>query len=81
MASLTIRNVDDELKSLLRQQAARHGCSMEQEVREILRRSVSAPPIGAGFAEKIRQRFKDLQAENLPIPARRAARLPRLPKA
>ena len=34
MASLTIRNLDDELKALLRLQAARHGCSMEQEARE-----------------------------------------------
>jgi len=51
MASLTIRNVDDDIKSLLRQQAARHGCSMEQEARDILRQAVSVHPAGAGFAE------------------------------
>ncbi len=79
MASLTIRNFGDELKSLLRQQAARHGCSMEQEARDILRRSVSAQPVGAGFAEKIHQRFKGLNAEDLPVPKRRAARLPATP--
>lgn len=80
MASLTIRNFDDELKSLLRQQAARHGCSMEQEARDILRHAVLQQPAGAGFAQKIHQRFKGLEAEDLPIPKRRAARLPVFPK-
>jgi len=64
MASLTIRNVDDELKSLLRQQAARHGCSMEQEVREILRRAVQTQPAGAGFAQRIQRRFAGLDADD-----------------
>jgi plasmid stability protein len=76
MASLTIRNFDDEFKSLLRQQAARHGCSMEQEARDILRQAVAVQPAGAGFAQKIHQRFKGLKVLELPIPKRRAARLP-----
>ena len=75
MASLTIRNFDDELKSLLRQQAARHGCSLEQEARDILRRAVQAQPTGAGFVQRIHRRFAGLKAEDLPIPKRRAARL------
>lgn len=81
MASLTIRNFDDELKSLLRQQAARNGCSMEQEARDILRRAVQPRPAGAGFAQRIHQRFSGLIGEDLPIPKRRAARLPPAPKA
>jgi len=81
MASLTIRNFDDELKSLLRQQAARNGCSMEQEARDILRRAVRSRAAGAGFAQRIHQRFVGLMAEDLPIPKRRAARLPPAPKA
>ena len=36
MASITVRNLDDDLKRRLRIRAAEHGCSMEQEVREIL---------------------------------------------
>lgn len=80
MASLTIRNFDDDLKQRLRLQAARHGASMEQEVRDILRRAVEAPVDGAALADKIRQRFAGLDAEALPIPARRAARLPEPPK-
>lgn len=37
MASLTIRSLDETIKAKLRLQAAQHGWSMEQEVREILR--------------------------------------------
>ena len=36
MASLTVRQLDDKLKQLLRLRAARHGRSMEDEVRVIL---------------------------------------------
>lgn len=81
MANLTIRNLDDELKSLLRQQAARHGCSMEQEARDILRRAVQTQAAGQDFAQRIHQRFAGLKADTLPIPKRRAARLPPAPKA
>ena len=80
MASLTIRNFDDELKTLLRLQAARHGCSMEQEARDILRRAVSTDAPEAGFAQRICQRFAALGGDELPIPKRRAARLPAPPK-
>lgn len=38
MASLVIRNLDDRLKERLRLRAARHGHSMEEEVRIVLRR-------------------------------------------
>ena len=38
MASLTVRQLDDRLKKLLRLRAARHGRSMEDEVRVILRK-------------------------------------------
>ena len=37
MASLTVRQLDDKLKRLLRLRAARHGRSMEDEIRIILR--------------------------------------------
>jgi antitoxin FitA len=80
MASLTIRNLDEQLKNLLRLQAAQHGCSMEQEVRDILSRAVQAPPAGGSFAQRIHQRFAALQLEELPVPKRRAARLPAVPE-
>jgi phosphopantothenoylcysteine decarboxylase / phosphopantothenate---cysteine ligase len=39
MASLTVRQLDDRLKKLLRLRAARHGRSMEDEIRVILRQA------------------------------------------
>jgi phosphopantothenoylcysteine decarboxylase/phosphopantothenate--cysteine ligase len=39
MASLTVRQLDETLKKLLRMRAARHGRSMEDEVRVILRQA------------------------------------------
>lgn len=81
MASLIIRNFDEQLKTLLRLQAARHGCSMEQEARNILRAAVQVRLAGGAFARSITQRFTDLNTDDLPIPARRPARLPTLDEA
>ena len=36
MPSITVRNIDENLKQRLQHQAAKHGCSMEEEVRRIL---------------------------------------------
>ena len=41
MAMLTVRNITDEVHRALRVRAARHGHSMEAEVREILASAVS----------------------------------------
>ena len=43
MASLSIRKLDDETYDRLRRRALRHGVSMEEEVRQILRRTVAPP--------------------------------------
>jgi plasmid stability protein len=40
MASLTIRNLEDGLKTRLRVRAAEHGHSMEEEARRILRETL-----------------------------------------
>jgi phosphopantothenoylcysteine decarboxylase / phosphopantothenate---cysteine ligase len=50
LASLTVRQLDDGLKRLLRLRAARHGRSMEDEVRVILREA--AEQSDRGSAEK-----------------------------
>ena len=63
MSSITIRNLDDKLKASLRLRAARHGLSMEQEVRNILQNTLAAetsPASGLDFAMRINQRFKGL---------------------
>ena len=41
MASLSIRNLDDEVLTRLKRRAARHGCSAEAEVRAILQQVLS----------------------------------------
>lgn len=43
MASLSVRQLDEETFRQLRLRAARHGISTEEEVRRILRRAVAAP--------------------------------------
>lgn len=76
MASITIRNLDGNLKAQLRLRAARHGRSMEAEVRVILAQSVSAPSAEQNFALAIHRRFENLDVESLPILARREVRNP-----
>ena len=44
MASITIRNLDDEVRTRLRMRAAGNGRSMEEEVRLILRDAVGGEP-------------------------------------
>lgn len=43
MASLSVRQLDEETVARLRARAASHGVSMEEEARRILREAVSAP--------------------------------------
>ena len=76
MASLTIRNLDNDLKAQLRQQAARHGRSMEAEARVILSQTLNAPVRGQNLAAAIHRRFAALNVESLPIPPRQAVRNP-----
>lgn len=44
MASITIRNLDDNVKKRLRKQAAENGRSLEAEVRNILSRTAHSVP-------------------------------------
>ncbi len=77
MSSINIRNLDDKLKASLRLRAARHGLSMEQEVRNILQTTLAAdasPANGLEFALRINQRFKGLGADDLALPERLPAR-------
>src|SRR5271168_2185263 len=55
MASLTVRQLDDKLKKLLRLRAARHGRSMEDEIRVILRQA--AEETGQETGEDILEYF------------------------
>ena len=77
MTSITVRNLDESVKKGLRMRAARHGWSMEQEVRLILQQIV-APEQAAqvSFAERVNQRFVGLKADDLPILRRNISRTP-----
>jgi len=71
MASITIRNLDDEVKMRLRVRAAEHRRSMEEEARLILRAAVggeSAPEKGLGTA--LRELFKPFGGVDLELPPR-----------
>jgi antitoxin FitA len=48
MAQLIVRGVEEEVKARLRRRAKKHGCSMEEEVRDILRNSVTEEETAAG---------------------------------
>ena len=62
MTTLTIRNVDPALKEELRVRAARHGRSMEAELRHILKEALGGEKQRAepNLAEAIRRRFLPL---------------------
>lgn len=70
MATLTIRDFDDDLKAALRVRAAEHGRSMESEVRDILRAALERPSRGVGMATRIRQRFAGGEDAEFEPPAR-----------
>lgn len=50
MASLSVRQLDDSTLQKLRARAARHGVSMEEEVRRIIKLAVSSPERLGDFA-------------------------------
>jgi plasmid stability protein len=73
LATLTIRNLDDATKAQLRLQAARHGRSMEEEARTILRDAVSggtSTPATRGLGSRIQAHFAHLGGVELELPER-----------
>ena len=70
MASLTIRGLDPETHTRLRVAAARHGHSMEAEVRAILRERFAAPEPGSGLGTRIHERFAALGGLDIDLPER-----------
>jgi plasmid stability protein len=70
MATLTIRDFDDELKAHLRVRAAENGRSMEAEVRAILADALTKPVSNVGMGSRIRARFSDVAVDPLDLPSR-----------
>ncbi|MFT3803495.1 MAG: plasmid stabilization protein [Burkholderiaceae bacterium] len=76
MATMTIRNIDEQLEAWLRVRAALHGRSMEDEARDILRGALSAEPArGASLVDAIRARAAGIEVE-LELPKREGMRPP-----
>jgi len=77
MASITIRRLDESVKARLRVRAARHGRSMEEEAREILRAGLSRQaPSPRNLAQSIRRYIEPIGGVELAIPPREAIRRP-----
>jgi antitoxin FitA len=75
MAVLTVRNLDPDVKTRLRVQAAQQGIAMEEAVRRILTRAANEPPAPASthdLGQRIQARFFGLG--ELPVAPRRSVR-------
>jgi plasmid stability protein len=80
MASITIRNLDDQTKERLRVRAARQKRSMEDEARNILRAALAKDATATrDLAQAIRERFEPLGGVELSLPAREPMREPPKP--
>ena len=69
MASITIRNLDENLKAHLRVRAAHHGRSMEDEARDILRTALASERrTSRNLVQSIRRRFTAIGGIEFDIP-------------
>lgn len=79
VSTMTIRNLDENVKARLRLQAAQHGRSMEEEARCVLRDALTAKPNrgnGAAWVADIRALVEPFGGIELELPPREPAREP-----
>lgn len=79
MSTLTIRNLEEDVKLALRRRAVEHGLSLEAEVRRTLGEAVrdsGRPKTGAELLRRIRARVEPLGGIDLELPARETVRDP-----
>ncbi len=75
MATITIRQLDENTKTRLRVRAAHHGRSMEEEAREILRSALTgSSSLKGNLAETIHRRFAAFGWVEFELPRRDAIR-------
>ena len=70
MASITIRNLDEDLKRLLREQAEEHGRTLQEEVQDILRRGIKNKAVPQKIGTEIHRRFAAIGGVDLELPKR-----------
>ena len=63
MAQLVVRNIEEEVKDRLRRRAKKHGCSLEELVRDILRDAAKDERPSGGLGSEIAALFKDVGFE------------------
>jgi plasmid stability protein len=64
MAQLLVRNLDDDVKRRLKRRAERHGRSMEEEARDILRNALmSEERPSEGLGTRLTHRFDGIGLE------------------
>jgi len=70
VAAVSIRDLDDQVKERLRVRAARHGRSMEAEIRAILADAVVEPSTSEGLFTTLLERFGEVGGVELDLPPR-----------
>ncbi len=70
MVAVSIRGLDERVKERIRVRAARHGRSMEAEMRAILTEAVSEPKEDRGLFGALADRFGVLGGVELEVPVR-----------
>ena len=68
MSNISVRRIDEETMARLRQRAAAHGVSMEEEVRRILEAAVMEP---ARLGDLARDTFGPAHGADIELPARK----------
>ena len=76
MASITLRNLDDEVKTRPRMRAAEHHRSMEEKARVILREAVGREQSSRNLAEIAQAYFGPDNGVDLELPPRISGREP-----
>ena len=71
MVAITVRGLDDDIRSRLRVRAARNGRSMEAEVRDILKTAVGGAPARSNPLMDIYWAARDAGGVELDLPERR----------
>lgn len=70
MASITIRNLDDETMRRLRARAAHQNRSLEEEARTILKAALESDFQQVHVVQQIRELFAGENSGDLPLPSR-----------
>lgn len=70
MAQILVRRIEEDVKRRLQERATRHGVSMEEEARAILRTELLKPPKRneLGLGSRIANLFKDIPDNDEALP-------------